>query len=763
MKIVTKAERGVVVDGATGLMIAKYEAQVQDLERRLLEAEALQREANDRLGTPRPELAEGPRVGEEELDEERQKRLEAEAASEERRLQIIKMEQDIALLQSQIITSHSAPAQSGDAEHDSLDAGANESWYSGIGLGDGPGRPSGPRGKRRISELAFGIGTPLAKLRGHTGSIRSFSSALETVKSPSMASLGPAVDESERIQHLEKEVEMLRAALSPNGSERREQADLLERNQELERQLSRMQLEMQHVKGERDEHIQGEGDKAGEILRLRQELEHVESRSSETSFRQHEELACLRAELDELRARLISRDARVADLENKLSQQNAEHASEAYDLNTRLGEGQKKLTDAEAVHQKQAHDLQSQLKEADEAFEKLEKSMGQSAGAARKQVEAADQRAANAEKKVSALEQRMLDEQRTSAASLARAVREAQAEGERKLREARMECAAELESQGETANARLLEAEAEQRRLAARIVSLTRDLEAAQAAVAKQSATIKDLTAELEQKQATRAAIAAMNAPPDFNSLHAKLAAVSGKSKSAGGLGNSLGSSTSSRRSADDNAAIVGQLAALQAEHATAKETIEDQRSRLSVLRDELQEKHVEMTSVKEDVRKFRADIERMDGLFQSFKDTLCASCADNMPLGSGKAAVPANPPAPASRAVERPPPPRSPFGATSGYASQAVKPSQHAKSASINYGSYLKTCSRPGTPTKNDKYGYTGLHGTPEPLPVPSDWSAQRRDARRASLAKELDGLAAARRTLTSKWAEARSNTRCG
>jgi chromosome segregation ATPase len=445
-----------------------------------------------------------------------------------------------------------------------------------------------------------------------------------------------------------------------------------------------------------------------------------------------------------------------------------------YCLSSQLTETKESLQQITAVAQEKSEeivDLQGQLEKADEAFSKLEARQEQSTNAVRKHLAKAEKQVQEAENELVALEDQRQREQRAAVEEISRMRGEHLAE----LRELQDQ----LEEARSTAVTQAERASLEQKQLSMQIADLSDDLQRVRQTSLEQSKTIASMKEELDKKQATRAAIAANNAPPDFSSLHAKLAAVSGRSASGrSGLGNSLGSSTSSRKSDDGQVEnLKTALESLKTEHGRAKDTVAEQKVEIRHLEDQLtraeaevqakaneltraeaevQARANEIVSLEADVRKFRRDIDKMDGLLTSFRNTLCDKCTENIPLGKPKdpassASQPQLMASPPPRAVvDRPPPPRSPFGALTGY---QQKP-HHIKSASISHGSYLKTCSRPGTPTKNEKHGYTGLHGTPEPLPIPSNWSpsAHGQSMRRTSVARDLEVLTAAGRATSSK-----------
>ena len=179
------------------------------------------------------------------------------------------------------------------------------------------GRPMGPRGARRLSELAFGVGTPLGKLKGARGSARSFSSNLEAVKSPSMLSLGFGEDETgtagaaaadAEIKEKEERIASLQAELADARRQRTttdaEAAELRERIETLQTELIHVHEKMQAAIVEKDAFIQEAGEQASAAMRLQRQLEALSAKSSETSFEQHEAHAALIAEVAELQEAL---------------------------------------------------------------------------------------------------------------------------------------------------------------------------------------------------------------------------------------------------------------------------------------------------------------------------------------------------------------------------------------------------------------------------------------------------------------------------
>ena len=398
----------------------------------------------------------------------------------------------------------------------------------------------GPRGARRLSELAFGVGTPLGKLKGARGSARSFSSNLEAVKSPSMLSLGLGFGEGEPgtgtsaaaeadIKEKEERIASLQAEL---GNARlqctttdAEAVELRERIETLQTELIHVHEKMQAAVTEKDAFIQEAGEQASAAMRLQRQLEALSAKSSETSFEQHEAHAALLAEVaeleetqeqeqainkdkaetarrraEDLQLQVKAKEARVLDLTEKLSSSNAESASRLFALQAErddLAAQVAKLKQELDGKKRDAANLQTQLDEADVAFEKVEGT--QAASQAQLQRQAAD-----AEAKL------------VSAANEARARQQ--------------ELAAELQA----ANARTA---AVRRTAGEDQAASAAALQKAQATIADRDASIAMLREELERKQAARsrseAAIKAANAPPDYASLQAKIAAVSGRSSTS--------------------------------------------------------------------------------------------------------------------------------------------------------------------------------------------------------------------------------------
>jgi hypothetical protein len=179
-KVITKAECGVVTDGS-GALLANLQETIANLQAQLAKSEVQSSVA----------------VSDGALESEKQARQKAEEEAREQRMKVIQLTDQIAHLQRQILTGTA----------DSSDQGAtllrtpsvSTRHYGELGTGS---RPTGQRGSnRRLSELAFGLASPAR----HSGlpvssSMRSISSALETIHSPGL----PADDE--RIRHLEEEL-----------------------------------------------------------------------------------------------------------------------------------------------------------------------------------------------------------------------------------------------------------------------------------------------------------------------------------------------------------------------------------------------------------------------------------------------------------------------------------------------------------------------------------------------------------------------------
>lgn len=159
-------------------------------------------------------------VPEEEYEDERQKRQQAESAAEDYRIENMRLLDQIKHLSSQVLTAQTA------SQAVAYTPSATERDYG--ELGAGRNGPAGPRGRRRISEQSF-MGTPLGKLK-QLSSIRSFSSNLETVKSPSLAGL-------DRVAELEKEIDELKQRPILDETLSHEVQELRERVEALQEEL----------------------------------------------------------------------------------------------------------------------------------------------------------------------------------------------------------------------------------------------------------------------------------------------------------------------------------------------------------------------------------------------------------------------------------------------------------------------------------------------------------------------------------------------
>ena len=501
----------------------------------------------------------------EELDAERERRERAETEADALKRECQALKDQIERLSSQVVTAHSA-SQPVPA---TPSAERSSPGYGGIGMGDASsGRPMGPRGARRLSELAFGVGTPLGKLKGARGSARSFSSNLEAVKSPSMLSLGFGEDETgtagaaaadAEIKEKEGRMASLQAELADARRQRTttdaEAAELRERIETLQTELIHVHEKMQAAIVEKDAFIQEAGEQASAAMRLQRQLEALSAKSSETSFEQHEAHAALIAEVAELQealqreraakeekaeiartraedleAQVAAKEARVLDLEDKLSSSNAESASRLFALQTErddLAAEVARLNQELNGRKFDATNLQTQLDEADAAFEKLECEKAASLGQLQRQLADAEAKLAIAAKEARSTQQELAAELQAANASMAAARRAA-----------------------------------DEKQAAA-----VAELQKAQTAIADRDASIAALREELERKQAARsrseAAIKAANAPPDYASLQAKIAAVSGRSStSTPGTNLALSSSLSGKKHAEEVAALKADLEA---------------------------------------------------------------------------------------------------------------------------------------------------------------------------------------------------------
>lgn len=186
-KVITKAEYGVVTDGS-GALLANLQETIANLQAQLARSE-VQSSASPDTGA---------------LEDEKQARQRAEEEAREQRMKVIQLTDQIAHLQRQILTGTAEPSE--DAAGVLRTPSVSKRLYGDLGSGS---RPAGQRGSnRRLSELAFGLASPAR----HTGlppssSMRSISSALETIHSPNIGL------EDDKIQALEKQLAAANSAL----------------------------------------------------------------------------------------------------------------------------------------------------------------------------------------------------------------------------------------------------------------------------------------------------------------------------------------------------------------------------------------------------------------------------------------------------------------------------------------------------------------------------------------------------------------------
>lgn len=183
-KVITKAECGVATDGS-GALLANLQETIASLQAQLAKSEAQSSVA----------------VSDGALESEKQARQKAEEEARAQRMQVIQLTDQIAHLQRQILTGTAEGSEEGSVPRT---PSVSTRHYGELGTG---ARPTGQRSSnRRLSELAFGLASPAR----HSGlpvssSMRSISSALETIHSPNL----PADDE--RVRHLEAELAGLKA------------------------------------------------------------------------------------------------------------------------------------------------------------------------------------------------------------------------------------------------------------------------------------------------------------------------------------------------------------------------------------------------------------------------------------------------------------------------------------------------------------------------------------------------------------------------
>lgn len=183
-KIETKAEQGIIY--GPGALIAEYEETIADLQSRL--AEALK---NNTPGNSSEHLN--------VLEEERRARAKAEQEAKDYGLSIISLKNQIEHLKTQMLTGSPEASETGNAILRTPSMAKRH--YGDIGSGSRPGGPPGSH--RRLSEMAFGIASPL---RGGglpaSSSMRSISAALDAVSS---------AEDDRRVQQLEAELAVVRA------------------------------------------------------------------------------------------------------------------------------------------------------------------------------------------------------------------------------------------------------------------------------------------------------------------------------------------------------------------------------------------------------------------------------------------------------------------------------------------------------------------------------------------------------------------------
>lgn len=212
-KVVTKAECGVVTDGS-GALLANLQETIANLQAQLAKSEA------------QGALA----VDDGALQSEKEARQKAEEEAREQRMKVIQLTDQIAHLQRQILTG---TAQSNDeVPHMPRTPSITTRHYGDLGTGS---RPAGQRGShRRLSELAFGLASP-ARPSGlpASSSMRSISSALETIHSPDL----PSGDE--RIGRLEEQLASVKTAAQQQEQDLRSRLEESEaRNENISCQLT---------------------------------------------------------------------------------------------------------------------------------------------------------------------------------------------------------------------------------------------------------------------------------------------------------------------------------------------------------------------------------------------------------------------------------------------------------------------------------------------------------------------------------------------
>ena len=160
--------------------LASYQTEIADLRNQIEQNRQRQRSAEDEAA----------------LQGERQKRQQAESEAENLRTEKLSLEERIEKLQRQLASSKSAqaiPQTPLSGRH-----------YADLGSGH-PGSSSASINSRRISEVAFGIGSPLKRI----AAARNFSN-MDTISSPTANRFER--EDSARIIELEKELHALRSA-----------------------------------------------------------------------------------------------------------------------------------------------------------------------------------------------------------------------------------------------------------------------------------------------------------------------------------------------------------------------------------------------------------------------------------------------------------------------------------------------------------------------------------------------------------------------
>lgn len=216
--IVTKAEQGIIY--GPGALIAEYEETIANLQSQLADARK-----NNAQSQPTMHI--------EALEEERRKREQAEKEAKDYSMSVISLQSQIDHLKALMLTGSSgAPESAGGMPRTPSMAKRN---YGDIGSGSRPGGVPGSH--RRLSEMAFGIGSPLKSVGlPASSSMRSISSALEAM---------PVVKDDSRVRQLEEELASMRLALEKEQSTSRKKIEDVEaesamyraRSQEAEAEL----------------------------------------------------------------------------------------------------------------------------------------------------------------------------------------------------------------------------------------------------------------------------------------------------------------------------------------------------------------------------------------------------------------------------------------------------------------------------------------------------------------------------------------------